>query len=283
MGETVKEALKWALEKLKEKGLEEPRLDAEVLLSHLLGMSRTKLYVNINAELTRSESEKFRLLIKRRGLREPVSYITGTKEFMSLDFKVSPRVLVPRPETELIVEEIFDLKPQVFVDVGTGSGAIAVSVAKNLSCVRGYAIDISKDALAVAVENGRIHRVNDRLEFLVGNLLEPLILRGIEPLDLIAANLPYIPEEFKEQLPEDVRLYEPEQALFAGRQGLDLYLSLLEQVPLVLKPGGVLLMEVGYNQGEILKDILASNPLFRSFKIIKDLAGKDRVVSVTLR
>lgn len=282
MVQTVSQALIWATNRLREKGIDEPRLDAEVLLSYLLGMDRAKLYLNREAVLSDEQIGRFRNLVERRGLREPVAYLTGTKEFMSLDFKVNSSVLIPRPDTEILVEEILAIKPALMVDVGTGSGAIAISAAYYLPETRVFATDISPEALNLARENAINLGVSDRIEFVQGNLLTPFINRPNFRVDLIAANLPYIPGEVLKELPDEVRKYEPALALDGGCEGLDLYKSLIGQVPRVLKSGGRLLMEIGYDQSGLLADFLTQIPCFSGIRVIKDLSGRDRVVSVAM-
>ncbi|WP_066634054.1 peptide chain release factor N(5)-glutamine methyltransferase [Desulfolucanica intricata] len=261
-----------------------PALDAEVLMMHLLGTDRTGLYLNFDQLLTDEQVEKYRNLIERRSQGEPVAYLTGHKEFMGLDFTVSPAVLVPRPETELLVEKALKLLPEqpgktlIAVDVGTGSGAIAVSLAKLNAHLEVYAVDYSTEALSVARQNAVSHGVDGRIHYYHGDLLTPLI--GLElngRVDLIAANLPYIPSSDMPGLPVDVRLYEPHLALDGGRDGLDLYRRLLPVAGEFLRTGGHLLMEIGPGQGDVLSRELAGLG-WGGIEVLPDYTGRERLV-----
>ncbi len=269
----LNEILNKAALMLKQEGIDSPRLDAEVLLSHCLGVERVALYVNSHRDLDACSIQRYFSLVERRGRGEPVAYITGVKEFMGLDFTVTPDVLIPRPETELLVEAaLSDIKgrfsvshlhkrdrepsPCRIVDVGTGSGAIAVSLASYLPGAKIYAVDISPEALAVARINAERHDVTDRIVLLCGDLLTPLPGEIIGGVDLIAANLPYVPSGEMPGLMPDVGLYEPHKALDGGFDGLDFYLRLIPMAESFLRPGGALLMEIAPGQAEKLSQTL---------------------------
>ncbi|SHG93429.1 release factor glutamine methyltransferase [Thermosyntropha lipolytica DSM 11003] len=274
----IKDLLSWTTRFFTEKGLEEPRLEAEVLLASALGKDRVYLYTNYDLPVNQKERELYREWIKRRVKGEPTAYITGSKEFMSLEFKVTPHVLIPRPDTEILVEEALHLanrwQEKVRIcDVGTGSGAIAVSLAYYLKRAHVYATDISEEALKVAEYNAQKHGV--KVVFKAGDLMQPLA--GEEKFHIITANLPYISEEEYIKLSPSVRDYEPKSALLAPGDGLDLYRSLLPQAWELLYAGGYLLMEIGFNQGE---KALAMAEKWGKAEIIKDLAGRDRVVKL---
>lgn len=278
MSQTIRQALQGARKKLQEVEGAEPVLDSEVLLSHVTGFDRAGLYREWECELSAQEEERFWELVGRRLLGEPVAYLTSCKEFMGLDFKVSPFVLIPRPETEILVETALALLPPapLVIDVGTGSGAIAVSLASFLPDSIVYATDCSKEALEVARNNALIHGVGSRVRFCQGELLEPIT--GVVPAkgaDLIAANLPYIPSDDLAWLPKSVRQYEPGLALDGGADGLELYRRLIPMAARLLKNGGLLLMEIGFDQAldmlELLKNQWEAN-------VVKDLAGLDRLV-----
>jgi release factor glutamine methyltransferase len=276
---TIGQALNQARQQLKEKGTGSPALDAEVLLSSVTGLDRAGLYREWERRLPGEEEARFFELVRRRGLSEPVAYLTGHKEFMGLDFTVGPSVLVPRPETELLVETALEVLPPSakIIDVGTGSGAIAVSLASFLEGAVVYATDRSPEALDVARLNAARLGVGERCFFYHGNLLEPLSGLGLRGrVDLIAANLPYIGREEYPGLPEEVRLYEPPPALDGGAGGLDLYRRLIPAAPEFLKKGGLLLMEIGCRQGQALSALL-SVPVWK-VTVRKDLAGLDRLV-----
>jgi len=275
---TIKEALRRAGQKLENSGADTPALDAGVLLGHVTGRSRAGLYRDWECVLTPEEEARFFALIARREAGEPVAYLTGCKEFMGLDFAVNRSVLIPRPETELLVETAIRLAGPDFiiVDVGTGCGAIAVSLAVFLPGAVVYATDRSPEAVGVARQNAALHGVEQRVSFFRGDLLAPLA--GLDlagRVDLIAANLPYIATREINVLAPEVRLYEPLTALDGGADGLDLYRRLIPAAAGLLKPGGRLLMEIGCGQREAVAGILRP-PLWETV-FLQDLAGLDRL------
>ena len=260
----------------------EPRLEAEVLLRHILGVDKTRLYREPDQLLSEVQQKQYYQVLERRSQGEPVAYLTGRREFMSLDFIVNSQVLVPRPETELLVEIILnDLRPfsgpAHIVDVGTGSGAIAVSLAYYLPTAQVWAVDLSSAAINVARQNAENHGVTGRLSFLEGDLLTNLPETLGSGLDWVAANLPYIPSEEIPLLPRTVAQYEPSLALDGGQDGLELYRRLIPQAWQRLKPGGKLIMEMGCNQGQLLVGILAAGD-WQAVEIVQDYAGLDRFV-----
>lgn len=265
---------------LRDAGIKEFRLDAEVLLAYVLGMTRAQLHVHPQGQLSSTELASYRQLIERRARREPVAYIVGHKEFYGLDFFVDNRVLIPRPETELLVERAVEMARarslRLIADVGTGSGAIAVSLAVHLPQVLVYATDASSGALEVAACNSRRHGVEARVHLLQGHLLEPLP----EPVDLIAANLPYVSEAELAQLPPEISHYEPREALNGGPDGLDHIRRLLAEAGGYLKPGGVVLLEIGATQGATVVALAERHFPAARVEIVRDYAGLDRVVMV---
>lgn len=271
----IKDLLEWTTRYFREKNIDEPRLEAEILLAHVLGKNRVYLYTNYDAPVNQHERDKFRESIKRRVKREPLAYIVGYKEFMSLEFGVSPAVLIPRPETELLVETVLDMITEGahirICDVGTGSGAIAISIAFYNSQADVYAVDLSENALDIARENAARHNVN--INFRQGDLLLPFI--DEKQFDIIAANLPYIPEKEYRELDTGIIKYEPVGALAVPGDGLDLYRRLVPMAIKMLAPGGYLLVEIAHNQGAAALDLMQA---FKEKEIIKDLAGHDRVV-----
>ncbi len=272
---TIKDLLEWTTRFFTDKGIEEPRLNAEVLLAQVLDKDRVYLYANYHAPVNKNEREQYREFIKRRSNGEPLAYLLERREFMSLDFKVTPAVLIPRPETELLVETVLQLadqeKPLSICDVGIGSGAIAVSLAFYLPQAQVTGIDISGPALEVARWNAQQHGVEVR--FLEGDLLEPLPVQ--EQFDFICANLPYISEEEYAQLDIQVRDYEPRQALWGFGDGLELYRRLIPQVWSYLRPDGYLLMEIGCNQSQAVAQLL---PPSVKMQVERDWAGLDRLM-----
>lgn len=260
------------------------RTDAEALLCRRTGKDRAALYRDGLEEIPPGLEEDLRGLLARRAGGEPLAYITGHREFMGLDFAVSPEVLIPRPETELLVEKALEIlkerrRPggggQVAVDVGTGSGAIAVSLAALLEGLKVYATDISPEALEVAGKNAARHGVRDRVDLLPGDLLAPLLdIPGLRA-DLVAANLPYVPAPEIDGLMAEVRDHEPRGALDGGPDGLDHYRRLVPQARRLLRPGGNLLIEIAPDQGAALKEILGG----WEAEVFPDLAGRERLVS----
>jgi len=282
---SVREVLARAAGVLRRSGVDSARLDAEVLLAHVMRTSRTGLYMKSEGCLTDSQLNKFTELIDRRLQREPVSYLTGEKEFMSLEFRVTRDVLIPRPETEILVEWVIKKVEKlllsnnntIILDVGTGSGAIAVSLAKYVPLVKVWALDVSEKALALARENAQRMSVGHRIEFLCSDLLT-----GIPPglkggVDFIVANLPYIPSADIPHLQAEVK-FEPVTALDGGGDGLDLYRRLIPQARDVLKTGGWLGMEMGISQTKALASLLPDSCWGGGVQVLKDYAGLDRFI-----
>lgn len=265
---------------LAQAGVAEPRLDAEVLLAHALGLSRAKLHAQFKRKLSPAELASYRQFIERRAQREPVAYIVGHKEFYGLDLFVDNRVLIPRPETELLVERGIEIAQarnlRLIADVGTGCGAIAISLAVHLPQALIYATDTSSGALEVATCNCRRHGVQDRVRLLQGHLLEPLP----EPVELIVANLPYVSKAEWAQLPPEINRYEPREALDGGSNGLDHIRQLLAQAGDYLKPGGAILLEIGATQGAAVVALARRHFPTARVEIARDYAGLDRVVMV---
>lgn len=265
---------------------ESARLEAQLLLGELLGWSRAALLAHPEEPVPPAVAERFHALVARRATGEPVAYILGRRDFYGREFLVDRRVLIPRPETELLVERAVELlRPRPApraADIGTGSGAIAVTLAAELPHVEVIATDIAADALAVAAANARRHGVADRVRLRLGPWLEPLE----EPLDLIAANLPYVGTDEAGMLSRDVRDFEPHIALFAGREGLDSIKILLDQVVeaqrarALLRPGGAILLEIGYAHGERLAELARERFPGSTVTVTKDLAGLDRLVEI---
>jgi release factor glutamine methyltransferase len=277
---TIGQALLRAGQQLK-KGINSgsPALDAEVLLSSVTGLDRAGLYRDWEKSLPKEMETHFFELVGRRRLGEPVAYLTGHREFMGLDFAVSPAVLIPRPETELLVETALKRLPPsaTVIDVGTGSGAIAVSLAFFRTDAVVYATDCSPEALSVARLNAARLGVGERCFFYQGDLLEPLSAGGAaDRVDLIAANLPYIARDEYPALPAGVRIFEPALALDGGDDGLACYRRLIPAAPPFLKKGGLLLLEIGCRQGQA--SLALFNPQAWEVAVLKDLAGLDRLV-----
>jgi release factor glutamine methyltransferase len=282
--ETVQPILANAAAQLTRAGCDTPVLDAEVLLAHALGQSRTWLYTYPHAGLSPEQSKYFADMLARRLQREPVAYITGHKEFFALDFEVNRHTLIPRPETELLVETALTLaRPNptlTIVDVGAGSGCLAVTLAHHLSQARLLAVDISADALAVARRNAHRHGAANRISFFLGDLLAPVSA----PVDMIVSNPPYVSQAAltgPAAAPE-VSRWEPRLALAAGRDGLAVIRRLLPQAAAGLKPGGALLVEIGFDQGPAVHAMAARHFPAAAISIQPDLAGLPRLLVVKL-
>ncbi len=278
----IKEVLVNTEKYFKKNDIDSPRLDAEVLLAELLGMERIKLYVNFDYPLKDKEISKYREMIKKRAQHIPVAYIIGHKEFMSLDFDVNQNVLLPRPETEILVEYLIDYFQEKdmdsinIVEVGTGSGAIMVSLGHYLDNARILGVEIEEGAIEVTRQNIDKFNLEDRLKVTKGDLLNPLIKREISNVDLLVSNPPYISEEDMDKLPPEVK-QEPDKALYGGREGLDIYKDLIPQARKVLKDNGMIALEIGYNQAEAVSNILKENN-FKDLELRKDYADKDRFI-----
>ena len=257
-----------------------PRLDAQLLLAEALQVSRAHVLAHQERDLTADEAAHIANWIDRRANGEPVAYILGRRAFYDREFTVSADVLIPRPETEHLIEAALAFingRALHAVDVGTGSGAIAITVKGNVPETTMYAIDISEAALRVAQANAQTQTID--VNFIQGDLLTPLVERGVA-VDLVMANLPYIKTDVLRTL--SVKDYEPELALDGGDDGLDLITRLVEQVPLVCKPGGLLLLEIGADQGEAVKALVEERLSAKQIDIIHDLAGLDRIVRIQL-
>ncbi len=258
--------------------VDNPRREARLLLARVLGRDPDRLYLRPDELVSAGEEELFFKLISERGaLRRPLQYILGTAEFMSLEFEVGPGVMVPRPETEILVEralEVIGGRAVSILDVGTGSGAIAVSLLVYAPRARAMATDLSPRALGIAARNAARHGVADRVEFRCGDLLEPV--RG-QSFDLVAANLPYIPTGDLAGLEPEVREHEPRLALDGGPDGLDLYRKLIPGVPAALAEGGALLVEISPGQARDVADMMLQAGLV-GLEVLSDYSGRDRVV-----
>ncbi len=278
---SVKEALGWASKLLAEQGIESPGLDAEVILSNVLDISKAQLYARPDRRLYSMHQLVYRAWVKRRAEHEPVAYIVGYKEFYGIDFYVDRRVLIPRPETELLVEKAIELAHEiggapVLAEVGTGSGAVAVSLALHLPQATIYATDISQEALAVAALNCERHEVQERVRLLAGDLLAPLS----EAVDLIVANLPYVRRTEFRGLARDIVDYEPRLALDGGPDGLEPIQRLLAQAGPYLRPQGAILLEIGSDQGAAVTAWAGRCFPGAILEISRDYAGLERMVVV---
>jgi release factor glutamine methyltransferase len=263
---------------LEHKGFATPRLDAEVLLSHCIKLDRLHLYAYPDKILSKKTLHRFQGLVTRRRRGEPVAYIIGQKEFWSLPFDVNGQVLIPRPETEILVEAILktysprDCNPLMILEIGTGSGAISVALASELKNAQIVATDVSREALSVALENARENDVHHQISFRWGSLFDPVS----EKFDIIVSNPPYISEEVLESLSPGVREFEPKLALLAGKDGTAFHREIIMQGAFYLKEKGMLFIEMGADQKNRVIEIFKESTLFDDVTFIRDYAGAER-------
>ena len=279
---TILRMILWSAEYLTDKGVETGRLDAEWLLSAALGVDRLQLYLQYDRPLSSEEREAFKPLLRRRASREPLQYIIGRTGFRQLELKTDSRVMIPRPETEVLVQEVLDWASRRagsmgrVWDMGTGTGAVALSLAAEGACTSVVATDVSPEALSVAADNAKRYDVSGLVEFREGSLFEPL--QQGEPFDVIVSNPPYIADSEKGELQPEVRDWEPPEALFAGEDGLDVIRDLVAGAPEHLLTGGLLALECGFSQAErVVADVNATGA-FASVRVRPDLTGRPRFV-----
>jgi release factor glutamine methyltransferase len=295
---TIVELLRWTADYLRDKGVLEPRASAEVLLAHVLNLSRLDLYLRYDQPLSPEELARFKSLVVRRRQGEPVAYLTGHKEFWSLDFQVRSGVLIPRPETEILVASALEAartmiglelkvqEPNEFarpeknvlwgLEIGVGSGAVVVALARELPQMAWLALDLSETSLTVARDNARRHGAADRLRFVRGDLLS-----GLNPAPrfaLLVANLPYVSRAQYEQLPREIRDFEPQQALWGGEDGLSLIRPLTQEAHRYLRPGGCLALEVGEGQASEVLELLRQTGAYQGLETLADYQGIPRVL-----
>lgn len=278
------ELTRLAAEHLAEKGVDDPRLEAELLLAHVLGVRRLDLYLQFERPLEAAEVSDYREAIRRRSRREPLQYITGEAHFRELVLAVDPRVLIPRPETEVLVGQVLDWAADrvprttaraTILDIGTGSGAIVLSALREGSFERGVATDASAAALEVARANAEGSGLADRVELREGRVWEPI--GDGERFDVIVSNPPYVAVADRPSLMPEVRDHEPAAALFAGEDGLEVIREILRDAVGHLKPGGLIALEVGADQGPAVMELARSHGL-RSPRLAEDLAGRERIM-----
>lgn len=295
---TVRAALRTGIAQLREASVPSFTLAAELLLLHVLGRNRTWLYAHPDESISNSDAQKFSALLSRRAAGEPTQYLTGKQEFWGLEFDVTPDVLIPRPETEHVIEVALDRlalrelranRPQKsegaglqIADIGTGSGCIAIALAKELPAANFIATDISRAALSVAKRNAQRHAVSDRIDFRAANLLaldSPLATsHSSVSFDLIASNPPYIGRREADSLPREVRDHEPAAALFGGEEGYELYADLITQSARHLKPAGILVLELGHNSLPAVQPLLDAKD-WTNIAVTNDLAGIPRILA----
>lgn len=282
---TLGEAIAEARRLLERAGIESAGQEAFWIMEHALRLPAHQVLADRDRLLSPAELVAARGLVGRRVGREPLQYILGTQEFCGLEFSVNSTVLIPRPETELLVEyaaqRILAEQEAIIVDVCTGSGCIAVAIARLRPCARVLATDLSNASLDVARQNAIRHAIGERITWLEGDLLKPLAEQGLEGrIDVIVSNPPYIAEAEWLTLQPEVRLFEPRAALVAGPQGTELHERLLQDAGQYLSPGGVLIMEIGAGQARAIRQIVDQIPEYRFHQLVDDAAGLERVVIV---
>jgi len=284
---TIKKLLEWVTGYFEEKGVDAPRLSAELLLCHVLGLERIQLYTLYDRVVDGQQLAQLRQFVKRASEHEPIAYLVGRCEFYSLPLSITPDCLIPRPETENLVEKAISFLrnrsgSQHVLDLCTGSGCIAAAIAKNVNDSQIVATDISDAALKVAAENIEKLKLADKVKLLCGDLFDPII-EGLDDgrFDLIVSNPPYVSEAEYDGLDKNVKEYEPSSALLAGTDGLDIYKRIAKRVDGFLKPDGILMMEMGYAQGPAVHDLLEKTDTFKTITIEKDFANNDRIAIAT--
>ena len=282
---TIIETITEADRLLQDSMIDDQRRTASLLMRHVLGWDQAQLIMRSDEIITSDQRDDFFALVERRAAGEPSQYIVGHQEFFGLEFTVTPEVLIPRPETEFLVEQVISLANALqagsasIADVGTGSGCIATAIAVNVPGARLVATDISATALEVASANAQKHRVRDRIEFLQGDLVEPLKASSAAPFDIIATNPPYVPSSNPNLLPREVREHEPAVALFGGEDGLDNLRRLLNTAPAVLKSGGHMVIEIGYTQIEATTRLL-DPAVWELIEVVNDLQVIPRTLTL---
>jgi len=279
---TIAEAITEGTRLLREANVDEDRRAASVLLGCVLSMDRAQLIIRSKDEIERSRFEEFLGFIRRRAAGEPLQHITGHQEFFGLDFTVNRDVLIPRPETEFLVERVMafsrNTPAPLIADIGTGSGCIAVALAVNIADARIIATDISPSAIEVARANARRHGVEARIEFLTGDLLAPLAGRE-GAIDILASNPPYVPTSRPDMVQREVRDWEPGVALFGGEEGIDFYRRLLDESLPFVKTGGWLVCEIGYSQLEAVRKMIDPRA-WSLIEVTEDLQGIARTLTI---
>ncbi len=281
---TIRKLLAWITEYLTRNGVDAPRLSAEMLLSHVLGLKRIELYTQFDRVVEKDALDRLHDLVKRAGDHEPVAYLVGRTEFYSLEMEVTANCLIPRPETELLVQRAIEFLrtregQQHVCDLCTGCGCIAIAIAKGCPNARVVATDLCDKALVVAARNVAKHGVADQIELLCGDLFDPLVPQlDVTQWDLIVCNPPYVSTAEYETLEKNVKDYEPQLALLAGEDGLDVYRRLGDQIDRFLKPDGALMLEIGYAQGPTVRELLEQTGAFSDIRIEKDHQRHDRIV-----
>ena len=279
---TILKLLQWTTDYFEKNDVVEPRASAEVLLAHVLSEDRLYLYLNYDRPMDASELSTFRAFIKRRLAGEPSQYITGMQEFWSLPLRVNPTVLIPRPETEVLVQAALEFIGSTqanitIMDLGTGSGAIAIALARELPTARIVATDVSMEGLHLARENARLNQVDEKISFVQADMIAAISV-GSQKFNLVVTNPPYVSQAEYSELPREIRDYEPRQALDGGDDGLTAIKHIIREAPAVLRQAGGLVMEMGGGQAQRVSTLVSDSQHYQNHHIIKDYSGIDRVL-----
>jgi release factor glutamine methyltransferase len=281
---TIQKLLNWITEHFTSKGIDSPRLSAELLVSSILKMKRIELYMQFDRLVGKEQLDQLHDLVKRAGQNEPIAYLTGKTEFYSLELEVSRDCLIPRPETELLVQRAIEFLrtrsgKQFVCDLCTGSGCIAVAIARNYPQTHIIATDICDAALNMAARNVEKHQLKERIKLLCGDLFDPIMPQlDTNKFDLIVCNPPYVSTAEFEGLGKNIKDYEPKAALLAGADGLDIYRRIIERVDVFLKSDAALMLEIGYSHGPAVRELLEQTGCFTKITIEKDFHNNDRIV-----
>jgi len=282
---TIQKLLNWVTEHFTKKGIDSPRLSAELLLSCVLAMKRIELYTQFDKTVDKQQLDRLHELVERAGRNEPVAYLTGKTEFYSLQLNVTSDCMIPRPETELLVERAIEFLrthpgKQFVCDLCTGCGCIAVAIAKNFTDADIIATDISDAALNIAAKNVEKHQLGERTRLLCGDLFDAFVPPlDVDKFDLIVCNPPYVSAPEFEKLDKNIKDYEPKLALFAGADGLEIYRRVIEKADQFLKRDAALMLEIGFAQGKAIKELLEQTGSFAEITIEKDLHDNDRIAT----
>ncbi len=288
---TVRKLLEWTPGFFAKKGVDQPRLAAELLLSHVLGVPRIQLYTGYDKVVGEAKLAQYRDLVKRAGEQEPIAYLTGVAHFFSLEFSVNRDVLIPRPDTETVVENVLQtvrhqpgLESPRVLDLCTGSGCVACAIAKNLKSAMVWGIDVSEKAAIVAKKNVEQLGLCDRVTIEVGDLFDPIkTMVDARPFDLIVGNPPYISTDQLPKLDKSVRDFEPMLALDGGEDGLVIHRRILAKAPDHLTAGGRVFLEIAFDQGSAAREMAHGFEMFEEVRILKDFGGRDRVLALKLK
>jgi release factor glutamine methyltransferase len=281
---TIQKLLNWVAEYLKNKGVDSPRLSAELLLSFVLGLKRIELYTQFEKIVTEEQLNRLHTLVERAGKHEPIAYLAGKTEFYSLELEITADCMIPRPETELLVERAIEFLrarggKQFVCDLCTGSCCIAIAIARNYPDCRIIATDISDAALSVAAKNVEKYGLEARIKLLCGDLFNPIMPQlDAGGFDLIVCNPPYVSGTEFDKLDKNVKEYEPKLALFGGDDGLDIYRKIIEKMEQFLKPDAALMLEIDYSRGHAVRELLEGADCFTKITLEKDFHGDDRII-----